>query len=210
MIDQKIEDPGGRASRRIHPMLHEFKQFKQDLLFIWYRLSLGHATNKEACMLTKEKTHWLPAIVTGQVAGLIMAVVVMLVLTLFLGKTPLYPVQVIGSLVFGAEALQGFHAGAFLAGLVLHQLGPSLLWGCVFAFLMTKLWTGHPQQVLYLSLLMGVISMAGPYFLIPLVMKSLHGVDYWNQEVPILWDWAAHFVFGLSFLLYGKFEGKTQ
>ena len=54
----------------------------------------------------------LGGIITGQIAGLIMAVVVMLVFTIFLGKGPLYPVQVIGSTVYGDKALHGFHAGA--------------------------------------------------------------------------------------------------
>ena len=54
-------------------------------------------------------------IVTGQVAGLIMAVAVMLVFTLFLGKNPFYPVQVIGSVLFGENALHGFNFGALVA-----------------------------------------------------------------------------------------------
>ena len=55
---------------------------------------------------TEERT-LLSGIVTGQVAGLIMAVVVMLVFAVFLGKNPLYPVQVIGSALLGEVALQG-------------------------------------------------------------------------------------------------------
>src|SRR5690349_10168945 len=81
----------------------------------------------------------LAGIITGQVSGLIMALVVMVVFTLFLGHGPLYPVQVIGSTVFGESALQGFHFGALITGLLLHQLGPSLLWGLVFGFLGGKL-----------------------------------------------------------------------
>src|SRR3954468_17305540 len=80
----------------------------------------------------------ISGIVTGQIAGLIMAVVVMIVFTVFLGKNPLFPVQVIGSTLFGAEALNGIHIGAVLAGLVLHQFGPSLLWGVLFGFLAKK------------------------------------------------------------------------
>src|SRR5262245_53550889 len=70
--------------------------------------------------------------VTGQVSGLIMAVVVMAVFTVFLGTSPLYPVQVIGSFALGDSALAGFNLKALLAGLVLHQLGPSLFWGLAF------------------------------------------------------------------------------
>ena len=143
-------------------------------------------------------------ILTGQIAGLIMAVVVMLVFTLFLGKGPLYPVQVIGSTLFGEQALVGFHLGAFLAGLLLHQLGPSLLWGTIYGVLADKLSVGDSSKALGLGIAVGIISMVGPYVLIPFIMNLLQGVDIWNREVPMIWDWAAHLVFGASFVLYPK------
>ncbi len=144
----------------------------------------------------------IASVLTGQAAGLIMAVVVMIVFTIFLGKGPLFPVQVIGSTLFGVSALEGFHFGAFLAGLVLHQAGPSLLWGVIYGALNKKLDIADVKGSLVLGLGVGVLSMVGPYILIPFVMKSLHGVDFWNQQVPMLWDWAAHIVFGASFGLY--------
>ncbi len=144
----------------------------------------------------------ISGIITGQIAGLIMAVVVMIVFTVFLGKNPLYPVQVIGSTLFGEAALQGFHFRALLAGLLLHQLGPSLLWGTLFGMLAKKFSPDTVSSALYLGLGVGVISMAGPYLLIPAIMNTLQGVDLWNREVPIFWDWAAHIVFGASFALY--------
>lgn len=144
----------------------------------------------------------LSGVVTGQIAGLVMAVVVMAVFTLFLGKGPLYPVQIIGSILFGENALQGFHAGAFLAGLILHQVGPSLLWGFIFGILAKNTSIDSIKKALGIGLGVGLISMVGPYLLIPAIMNSLHGVDIWNREVPIFWDWAAHFVFGATFALY--------
>jgi hypothetical protein len=53
-----------------------------------------------------------------------------------------------------------------------------------------------------LGLLVGIIARVGPYLLVPMAMKTLQGVDYWAQEVPIAWDWTAHLVFGASFALY--------
>jgi hypothetical protein len=144
----------------------------------------------------------LTGIITGQVAGLIMAVVVMLVFALFLGKSPLYPVQVIGSVLFGEPALQGIHLGALLAGLVLHQAGPSLLWGVIYGLLAVKFQPRSAVGAIALGLGVGVVSMVGPYLLIPFVMNIMQGVDLWNREVPMFWDWAAHLVFGLSFALY--------
>ncbi|XGC81065.1 hypothetical protein ACES2L_01050 [Bdellovibrio bacteriovorus] len=150
----------------------------------------------------------LSGIITGQIAGLIMAVVVMAVFALFLGKSPLFPVQVIGSMAFGSVALEGFHFGAVLAGLVLHQAGPALLWGVVFGFLAKKFSVSTTNTSLLLGLVVGVISMVGPFVLIPFLMKTLHGTDFWNQEVPLFWDWAAHLVFGASFALYPRVKAK--
>lgn len=157
---------------------------------------------------TKLKTPMLSAIITGQIAGLIMAVVVMLVFMVFLGKGPLYPVQVIGSMVFGEDALQGIHISAILAGLLLHQLGPSLLWGTVFGLLASRVSIDSTRTALVSGLGLGVVSMIGPYLLIPFLMTTLHGVDIWNREVPMFWDWAAHIVFGISFALYPKIHKK--
>jgi hypothetical protein len=141
-------------------------------------------------------------IITGQVAGLIMAVVVMIVFTIFLGKGPLFPVQVIGSVIFGEAAFQGFHLAAFLTGLVLHQAGPSLLWGFVYGVLAGKFAVRSVALALMLGLGVGVVSMVGPYLLIPAVMKIFQGTDFWAREVPLFWDWAAHIVFGASFAFY--------
>ncbi len=152
----------------------------------------------------------LAGIITGQIAGLIMAVVVMAVFALFLGTSPLYPVQVIGSVLFGEPALQGFHFGALLAGLLLHQLGPSLLWGVVYGFIANKIAINTTTVALPLGIGLGVLTMVGPYILIPFVMNIMQGVDFWAQEVPIFWDWAAHIVFGLSFMLYPLVAKKTQ
>jgi MFS family permease len=147
---------------------------------------------------------FIAGIITGQLAGLIMAVVVMIVFALCLGKSPLYPVQVIGSV------LQGFHFGALLAGLVLHQAGPSLLWGAIYGLLAKKFPPQTTGAALALGLGIGVVSMTGPYLLIPAVMNAMQGVDLWNREVPMFWDWAAHIVFGASFALYPLVERKLQ
>jgi len=155
-----------------------------------------------------------PGIITGQIAGLIMAVVVMLVFALFLGKNLLYPVQVIGSALLGESALQGFNILAILLGLILHQLGPSLLWGFIFAKIINGTTSNFnlpsTSKSLLVGLIIGVISMLGPYVLIPTLTKTLHGVDIWNREVPLFWDWAAHLVFGVSFALYPKIAIKLK
>lgn len=172
---------------------------------------MGLAATKLSQPIETADTHssrkaLIGGVITGQIAGLIMAVAVMAVFTIFYGKSPLYPVQVIGSAVFGADALNGFHFGALLAGLLLHQLGPSLLWGVIFGVFAKN--TSTTKQALMIGLLIGVVSMVDVYVIVPFAMKSLHGVDFWNQEVPMFWDWVAHIIFGASFALYPKVRAR--
>lgn len=159
-------------------------------------------------MKENKKNSLISGIITGQIAGLIMAVVVMGVFALFLGKNPLYPVQVIGSMIFGEAAIPEFHFGALIAGLLLHQGGPALLWGGVFGLVATKVDIPSTKSALFWGLGLGVVSMLGPYVLIPTLMNTLHGVDIWNREVPMMWDWAAHLIFGASFALYPVIRNK--
>lgn len=163
-------------------------------------------TNGATKSLTKKDI--LAGIISGQVAGLIMAVVVMIVFALFLGKNPLFPVQVIGSMALGETALQGTNFLAVVTGVLLHQLGPALLWGFIFGLLASKLSVNTHKEALGLGLFVGVLSMVGPYFLIPFLMNALHGADYWNQNVPLFWDWAAHLVFGASLAIYPNIMKK--
>lgn len=158
--------------------------------------------------IKKDSTNLTSGIITGQVAGLIMAVVVMAVFAIVYGTSPLYPVQVIGSTIFGEAALNGFHLGALLAGLILHQAGPSLLWGSIYGLIASKTDLNNTKKALVIGLSLGAFSMVGPLFLIPFVMKTLHGVDFWNQNVPMFWDIAAHLVFGASFALFPKIKAK--
>jgi hypothetical protein len=145
----------------------------------------------------------LAAIITGQIAGLIMAVVVMLVFTIFLGKGPLYPVQVIGSVVFGDSALVGFHLPAFITGLILHQGGPALLWAIAFGLLLRSFEIRDGLGVIAIGALVGLLSQLVDVLLVlPPVMKALHGHDIWAEQVPAFWSWAAHLVYGLGLALF--------
>lgn len=172
-------------------------------------MNTASLSNSKSVQIASERSTMFAGIVTGQIAGLIMAVVVMAVFTI-LGKGPLYPVQVIGSALLGESALIGVNITAILVGLILHQLGPSLLWGFIFGLCAKKFSADTTTSALILGLVIGVISMVGPYLLIPFVMNTLHGVDIWNREVPMFWDWAAHMVFGASFALFPKIQHKLE
>jgi hypothetical protein len=139
--------------------------------------------------------------VAGQIAGLIMAVVVMVVFAVVLGTGPLYPVQVIGSVIFGDAALDGIHVGALAAGLLLHQLGPSLLWGIAFGVVVNRLDLRRGPGLVMAAVAAGVASqLIDVGLLVPVVMNALHGHDIWAEQVPAFWSWAAHIVFGLGLL----------
>jgi hypothetical protein len=87
------------------------------------------------------------------------------------------------------------------------------LWGVVSGFVANAIGSISIKRALFLGLILGVVSMVDVYFFIPQVMKALHGVDFWNQEIPMGWDWVAHLVFGASFVVYPKVQrrltGKT-
>jgi hypothetical protein len=146
----------------------------------------------------------------GQVAGLVMAVVVMAVFTLFLGTGPLFPVQVIGSLVFGDAAVQGLHVPALLAGLVLHQAGPALGWGLAFGAAVHAL-APRRAGLLALGVAVGLASQVVDVgLLVPAAMRALHGHDLWAEHVPAFWSWAAHLVFGLALACFPWIHGRLD
>ena len=142
-------------------------------------------------------------VLSGQIAGLIMAVVMMAVFTIFLGKNPLYPVQVIGSFIFGDAGIQGFHLSALIAGLLLHQLGPALVWGTLFAGAAHALRVSRGGKLLALAAATGLLSqIVDVNLVLPVAMNALHGHNIWAEQVPSFWSWAAHLVFGLGLAVY--------
>ena len=142
-------------------------------------------------------------VITGQVAGYLMAVVMMFVFTVFLGKGPFYPVQVIGSFIFGDGALNGFHLPALVAGLVMHQLGPSFFWGAAFGLVTYALDIHRGSRLVGLAVGTGVLSQIIDVNLImPVAFRALHGHDIWAEQVPAFWSWAAHMVFGAGLALF--------
>lgn len=149
-------------------------------------------------------------LITGQIAGLIMAASVMLVFLVFYGKGLFYPVQVIGSAVFGESSIQNLRFLPVLTGLLLHQLGPSLIWGFIFGLVTMKVEMKSTIQALSWGLGLGIISMIGPYEIVPILYNAMNNVDIWNREIPMVWDWIAHLIFGASFVLFPYIDKKLQ
>lgn len=143
----------------------------------------------------------LSGLINGVIAGLVMAVVMMLVFALVVGTSPLYPVQVIGATIYGEEGLVGLHVPALLSGLVIHMI-ISIVWGIIFGLVAISFNIVTAGKALVFGILLGVVSMIDVHFLVPRFMQWLGRTDIWNREVPMFWDWAAHIVFGASFVVY--------
>jgi hypothetical protein len=142
-------------------------------------------------------------VITGQIAGLIMATAMIAVFAVFLGKDPLYPLQVIGAFVFGEGALTGFHLPAFLAGVALHQWGPSFVWGAAFGLAAYALSLKRGVHLVALGLATGLLAqIVDVELILPVAFRALHGHDIWAEQVPAFWSWTSHVVFGLSLGLF--------
>jgi hypothetical protein len=167
-------------------------------------MSAGSGTSPLIKSIAKPHPIW-SGIVAGQFGGLVMAVALMLIFALFMGTNALYPVQVIGSAFAGSTALDGFNLGAVIIGVVIHFVGPSLFWGFIFGVLAKSLSITTYKTSLLVGLLVGAVAMVDSYYLVPRFMAFMQGEDYWNREIPLVWDWVSHLCYGASFVLYPKF-----
>lgn len=143
------------------------------------------------------------AVLTGQVAGLIMAIAMVIVFAGVLDKPWYLPVQVIGSFALGDAALPGhFVPSAFVLGLVFHQLLASFGWSMVFGFAMSRM-EATWANALAVGVGIGVVSQViDAQMVVPFLMRVFHGHDLWTENVPLMWSWVAHLAFGASFVLF--------
>jgi hypothetical protein len=145
----------------------------------------------------------LGGIFAGEISGLIMAVVMMGVFALILQKTALFPVQVIGSIIYGDRALVGTHLPSIIAGLLLHQLGPALVWGVLFGAAVYAFDARQGGKLAVVAIGAGLIAqIVDVNIILPMVFNALHGHDLWAENVPAFWSWASHLVFGIGLLLF--------
>ncbi|MFL5320240.1 MAG: hypothetical protein ACJ790_11335 [Myxococcaceae bacterium] len=140
------------------------------------------------------------SLAAGQLAGIVMAVVMVAVYALILGEHPLYPVQVIASILLGHDALVHRTAGVLLTGVLFHQLVPCLLWSVAyFACVMFARLRMDLNRSLMLGFLIGLISeIIDVYLIAPVLLRMTAGENLWMMHVPRFWDWAAHAVYGLA------------
>jgi len=148
------------------------------------------------------KEDLVAALVAGQLAGVVMALSLIIVFSAIFGQPWFFPVQVIGSMVVGPSAVEGtFVWSAFAIGLVLHQL-VSAVWSLAFGVIVNRLSPTY-FNVVFSGLTVGLISQVlDTRLLVPTVMLSVHQVNLWAENVPPLWSWVAHLLFGLSLTLF--------
>lgn len=148
------------------------------------------------------KRDLLGALFAGQLGGLIMVVALCAVFSLFLGTAWYHPVQVIGAVAWGDEALPGgFFFPAFISGLLIHQ-AIAAAWSVAFGNLMNKVQRTF-SNVLTLGLATAALSQVlDTSLLAPAIMNRFHGHNIWSENVPLGWSWIVHGVFGLGFLAY--------
>ena len=141
----------------------------------------------------------LASLLSGQLAGLAMAVILMIVFRLALGQYALLPVQLIGALFLGEQALAAPSPGNLFTGLVAHQLGPSLFWSLAFGVAAAQMRPrlGRGGALLLGCFVGGVSMIVDVYLLMPRFQRELNGHDLWAETVPLAWDWVAHFAYGL-------------
>jgi hypothetical protein len=140
------------------------------------------------------------ALIGGQLAGLAMAVLLFLVAGLALRVSPLFPVQLIASLLLGHDALAHASPGVLATGVLFHQLVPTLGWSLIFfasvMFIRERL---DLNRALMLGFLIGLMSIiVDVYFIGPPLQELTSSENLWMKYLPRPWDWAAHMFFGLS------------
>lgn len=144
----------------------------------------------------------LAGVFTAEIAALIMAAVMMAAFTISLGKNPLFPVQVIGSFILGGSVIETLSAKAVVAGLALHLFGPTLFWGVVFGVFINLLNVCRGTTLFIIGLGIGIMSQIADASVVSGLFTLLHGHNIWAENVPLVWSWAAHLVFGVSLGLY--------
>jgi hypothetical protein len=140
------------------------------------------------------------ALIAGQVAGLLFVLCLMVTLALTAGRPLLFPLHVIGALVLGPGALEHPTAGTALVGLLFNQLVPSLAWSAIYGLVAaTAKERLNLNHALMLGFIMGGFAVVvGVYLVLPPFQKAITGANVWGPNIPKLWDWVAHGVYGLS------------
>jgi hypothetical protein len=143
--------------------------------------------------------------VAGQVGGGAFAVIAIGLCRVFLRTSGFFPMQAIAASMTDPHAVEGVNPDAFIIGLLIHQLVPSLAWGLVFGALV---WAVRPRRNAGLTLLGLAVGLVAWLVDVELLVPALaHNPDLWNSAIPLPIGLLAHLAYGLGLsLLPWKFD----
>ena len=145
--------------------------------------------------------NWGAAIGASVIAGLAFAVLEMIMVPLFAGKSPWAPLHMIGAIVLGPDAMTSpdtFDLGVVAAAVVLH-LALAILYGVILAFIIMRLETGT-------AVIVGAVYGLALYYI------NFYGFTRWFPWFADARDWISivtHVVQGaLMAYLYMAFDRR--
>lgn len=142
----------------------------------------------------------LTASVIASMSGAALSALVMVVAFMrFEGRPFFYPLQLVGTFLFGDLALSAPRWEIYPTAAAFH-FGICAVWGIVYAFCATMLCV---DKSIWGSLALGlVVGMAAKLvdvdLVAPSVMTRLWGHNLWAESVPPVFSWLGHIVFGVS------------
>lgn len=151
----------------------------------------------------------LAALITGQIAGLAMAVMLTTAFTFSPAGHWYSMPQLVASTLLGESALGSFSTLAFVLGVLMHQ-AISLLWSLVFVWVFNQVAPSW-LTALVVGVGLGILALlVGAEAVVPWSMFWLHGRDLWAENVPLAWSALAHLVFGGSFVLFVPISAELE
>lgn len=146
-----------------------------------------------------EGVSFLAALVTGELAAFVTAAAYISIFV-SMGQDAFFPLRVIGSAVFGDAALQRLNGTAAFTGFILHFTVATLPW--VFAFYYAAKLTRARRLLhfLVIGIAITVVSeLLDAYFVVPVLMRALHGHDIYGEHITKPISWMGHIIFGMGF-----------
>jgi hypothetical protein len=145
--------------------------------------------------------NWSAAIWASIIAGLVFAVLEVVMVPLFQGKSPWAPLHMIGAIAMGPDAMASpdtFDLGVIATAVVVHMV-LAIIYGIILAFLITRLD-------------IGMAVMAGAIYGLALYAINFYGFTKWFPWFADARDWISIFTHivqsGLMAYLYKVFDRR--
>jgi hypothetical protein len=160
-----------------------------------------------AKVTTAHYARFSASLVSSVIASMVGAALMTIVLTVafmrYEARPVYYPLQIIGTFLFGDLALKAPRWEIYPTAAAL-LFGVCAVWGIVYAFAATQLRVDKSVGgSVVLGLIIGLASQIVDVELItPTVMNRLWGNNLWAENVPPIFSWLGHIIFGLSFVVF--------